>query len=121
MSNFAILNKTAHKDTKVITDRSADLGDKVKFVMTFPLEFRNVQSNYPIFFIKDGDTGQFYPIALFGFEKDENLFLSDAGWDASYIPMMVKRQPFLIGFQGDADTPDAQKMPWCLLIWTTPE
>jgi hypothetical protein len=109
MSNFAILNKTAHKDTKVITDRSPDLGDKVKFVMTFPLEFRNVQSNYPIFFIKDGDTGQFYPIALFGFEKDENLFLSDAGWDASYIPMMVKRQPFLIGFQGDADTPDTQK------------
>ena len=58
---------------------------------------RNVQACYPIFFIKDGATGQFYPAAVFGFDENENLFLSDQGWDASYIPMMIRRHPFLIG------------------------
>ena len=38
-------------------------------------------------------------IAVFGFEDKENLFLSDAGWDASYIPLTIRREPFLIGFQ----------------------
>ncbi|MBT5387196.1 MAG: SapC family protein [Porticoccaceae bacterium] len=107
MSNYQVLNKTAHADTKVITERSAEYGDNVKFAMTFPLEFRNIQSNYPIFFSKDGDTGQFYPVALFGFEEKENLFLSDSGWDATYIPMMIQRQPFLIGFQGPEEEKNA--------------
>jgi hypothetical protein len=36
---------------------------------------------------------------MFGLEKNENLFLTEQGWDASYIPLMIERGPFLIGFQ----------------------
>ncbi|MFT7526052.1 MAG: hypothetical protein ACI9LY_001197 [Arenicella sp.] len=106
MTNYVLLSDTDHANLKVVTTRSADYGDNVKYVMTFPFEFRNVQSSYPIFFQKDSETGGFFPLVLFGFENDENLFLSDKGWDASYIPIMIKRQPFLIGFQQDADNPD---------------
>ena len=67
--------------------------------MTFPFEFRNVQACYPILFRKSGE-GEFTPVALFGFEKDENLFLNESGWDANYIPVMIKKEPFLIGTQG---------------------
>ena len=111
MSNYVILTKVAHKDTKVILDRSADYGDKVKIALTFPPEFRNVQACYPIFFIKDGETGQFYPAAVFGFEENENLFLSDQGWDASYIPMMIRRHPFLIGYQPGPNGEAAEDNP----------
>jgi hypothetical protein len=109
MSNYVILNSSAHAKTQVITDRGADYGDNVKYALTFPFEFRNIQSCYPIFFSKDGDTGQFYPIALFGLANNENLFLDESGWDATYIPMMIERHPFLIGYQaapgeGDNDT-----------------
>ena len=55
MSNYVILSKVDHKDTKVILDRSGACGDKVKIALTFPPEFRNVQACYPIFFIKDGE------------------------------------------------------------------
>jgi hypothetical protein len=55
------------------------------------------------FFTKNPETGEFYPIALFGFEAGENLFLNDSGWEASYIPMMIERQPFMIGYQEQAD------------------
>jgi hypothetical protein len=53
----------------------------------------------PIFFSKGNNEGEFISIALLGFENNENLFLDNAGWNASYIPMMVQRQPFSIGFQ----------------------
>ena len=42
---------------------------------------------------------QSFPIVLFGFEEGENLFLTEHGWNARYIPIMIQRQPFSIGFQ----------------------
>jgi hypothetical protein len=41
-----------------------------------------------------------YPVALFGFQAGENLFLDEKGWHARYVPAMVRRQPFLIAFEG---------------------
>lgn len=103
MSDYVLLNNSAHKDLRVITTRSESYGDNVMHAMTFPMEFRDVQSSYPIFFCKDSESGQFYPAALFGLEQNQNLFLTEGGWDASYIPMMIKRHPFLIGYQADSE------------------
>jgi hypothetical protein len=66
------------------------------YTMTFPAEFRNVQAHYPIVFGKSQD-GKFTPLALFGFREKQNLFLREGKWDASYLPMMLERVPFLIG------------------------
>jgi hypothetical protein len=103
MANIQILNNIDHKDLKVITERSAALGDNVWYAVTFPAEFRNLQRHYPIFFIKNPDTGEFQAAAMFGVEEGENLFLDEGGWNASYIPLNVMRQPFLIGFQEKSD------------------
>ena len=102
MTNHVLLNNVDHKDLKVITTRSADYGDNKQCAITFFWEFRSVQAHYPIFFTKDAGTGEFVAVAMFGFEDKENLFLSDAGWDAKYIPLSIKREPFLIGQQQSA-------------------
>ena len=99
MPNIQILNNVDHKNLRVITERSAEYGDNQWFAPTFAHEFRNLQSHYPIVFTKNPDTGQFQAVALLGFEVDENLFLTEDGWDAMYIPLSIVRQPFLIGFQ----------------------
>jgi hypothetical protein len=99
MANHVLLNNIAHKNVRVITERSERYGDNVMFAITFPLEFRSVQADYPIFFHKNNQTGQFHAIALFGFKDKENLFLGKGGWDAGYIPLTITRQPFLIGLQ----------------------
>jgi hypothetical protein len=99
MAKFELLNNVDHKDLRVITSRSKELGDNVWYVPTFTHEFRNVQKYYPIFFTKNADTGKFQAVAMFGFEDRENLFLDANGWDAAYIPMSIMRQPFLIGLQ----------------------
>ncbi|QBF84240.1 multidrug transporter [Shewanella maritima] len=98
MSQHVLLNSVEHQNIKIDTRHSGELGDNVWFSVTFPIEFRSVQAHYPIFFNKDTN-GQFYPVALFGFQQQENLFLTEQGWDASYVPLTVRRQPFLIGQQ----------------------
>ncbi|MCW8107440.1 SapC family protein [Alteromonas ponticola] len=99
MATIERLNNVSHKDLKVNTQRSAQLGDNVMFSLSFPSEFRSAQAYYPIVFHKDADTGQLYPVVLFGFQQQENLFLTDDKWDAGYIPLNVARQPFSIGLQ----------------------
>jgi hypothetical protein len=99
MKNHVLLNNVDHKDLKVITGHSAELGDNVQCATTFSWEFRSIQAHYPIFFSKNGESEEYTAVTMFGFENGENLFLSDSGWDASYIPLSIRREPFLIGFQ----------------------
>ena len=107
MAKHELLNNIDHKDLKIKTERSETLGDGVMYCGTFPFEFRNLQAHYPIFFHRDATTDKFHSVALFGLESKENLFLTPKGWDASYVPMAMEMQPFLIGFQGGA-TGDGQ-------------
>jgi hypothetical protein len=111
MTNHVLLNNIDHGNLRIITSRSAALGDNVMCAPTFYLEFRNVQAHYPIFFRKEQGSGRFQPVAMFGFEDQENLFLDDDGWDATYIPLTIERQPFLIGFQQRRESGEARKKP----------
>ena len=101
MANPVLLNNIEHKDLRVITRHGRDLGDSHPYVQTFAGEFRLLQAHYPIVFTKAADDQPFEPVALFGFENDENLFLTDSGWDATTIPLLVERLPFLIGKHGE--------------------
>jgi hypothetical protein len=100
MSRTVQLNNVDHKELRVDTGHGAALGDAVMWAITFPAEFRNVQANYPIVFGKSAD-GEFQPLALFGFTDGQNLFLYDDRWVATYIPLTIERQPFLIGRSAD--------------------
>ncbi|MDO3382036.1 SapC family protein [Gilvimarinus algae] len=99
MTKHVLLNNIAHKDLKVITRHSPDYGDNISAVLTFPTEFADVQREYPILLRKDDTTGDFQAVALLGLAKNDNLFLEDGGWQASYVPAIMARGPFLIGFQ----------------------
>ncbi|MYM73847.1 peptidase [Duganella sp. FT109W] len=101
MPNPVLLNNIDHKDLRVITRRGAAYGDQLMAVPTFPAEFRDVQACYPIVFRKTTDGLGFEPLVLFGFQDGENLFLQGERWDAPYVPMMLERQPFLIGLAGN--------------------
>src|SRR5688572_1624292 len=99
MTRHVMLNNIQHKNLRVITRPGAQFGDQVGMVLTFPTEFAEVQRDYPIFFRKDPATGEFSSLALLGLSKDENLYLDGDRWDAGYLPGVIARGPFLIGFQ----------------------
>src|SRR5262245_11127360 len=99
MARHVMLNNITHRDLRVITRFGAEFGDNVGTVPTFPTEYADILREYPIFFRKDPQSGEYQSVALLGFTKDENLFLEDGRWNASYVPAVIARGPFLIGFQ----------------------
>ncbi len=111
MTKHVLLNNVDHKDLRVITTRSAEYGDNKQCAITFFWEFRSIQAHYPIFFTKDEGSGEYSAVAMFGFVDRENLFLSDTGWEASYVPLTIRREPFLIGFQQPAAGGGAENEP----------
>lgn len=94
-----MLSNVTHKDLRVITRYGAEFGDQVGTMLTFPTEYADLQREYPIFFRKDPASGEYHSVALLGFAKNENLFLEQDRWHADYVPGLVVRGPFLIGFQ----------------------
>jgi hypothetical protein len=95
-----LLNSVEHGDLRVVTRRGARYGDAVMAAVTFAAEFRNVQACYPIVFQKQATGTGFQALALFGWQEGENLFLDGERWDATYVPLSIERQPFLVGFDG---------------------
>ena len=97
MTQYVALDKEAHRDLRVRTEASADLGDDVMATMTVPIEFRQVQGHFPILFRRETGSDDFIALALFGFEQHENLFLESGRWDARYRPWSLVIRPFLVG------------------------
>ena len=112
MTRLVMLNNIQHKDLRVITSRhGSQFGDNVGTVLTFPTEYADVQREYPIFFRKDAKTGDYTSVALLGFAKDENLFLAGDRWEAAYVPGIIARGPFLIGFQEREEGGELRREP----------
>jgi hypothetical protein len=103
MSSHVTLSSKEHRDIRIRGGASAELGDAVMACITVPSEFRRVQNEFPILFRRDLESGRFSALVLFGFENGENLFLQDGRWDASYRPLALSIQPFLIGWAQDRD------------------
>lgn len=95
-----LLNNIQHKDLRVITQRGARWGDDFMSAPATVDEFRQLQAHYPIVFQPDGKGG-FVPTVLFGLQEGRNLFLTEQGWDADYLPLSVQRLPFSIGIADD--------------------
>lgn len=110
MTRHVMLNNIEHKDLRVMARYGKEFG-AAGSVPAFPTEFAEIQRDYPIFFRKDPGTGEFAAIALLGFTREENLFLEGDRWDASYIPGVVARGPFLIGFQERQEGGDLRREP----------
>jgi len=98
MANHDILDNKNHKDLKVITHFDNDFSENVNSALIFPAEIKAAQRDYPILFIKNPETGQFQSVVLLGLVAGENLYIND-GWQASYIPAMITKGPFIIGFE----------------------
>lgn len=103
MTRHALLDNVTHKHLRVIPGYRPGQGFEVNAARVFPSEFGQLQAEYPIVFNQDADKGQFQPLALLGLADRENLYLTPEGWDARYVPLSIRRQPFLIGFRQSTD------------------
>src|SRR5262245_51065996 len=111
MARHVLLNNVEHKNLRVNTRSENQYASVTGSVITVPTEFADVQREYPIFFRKDPNSGEYTAIALLGFTRDENLYLEGGRWDAAYIPGIIARGPFLIGFQERQDGSELRREP----------
>jgi len=97
VNRLVTLNNRAHRhvriDTRKVQAQSADL----HLAPVGLSEFLKLCVQYPIVLTKNGETGQFVCVALFGFTPRENLFWTEGRFEALYTPLQIARQPFFLG------------------------
>jgi hypothetical protein len=101
MNRLVALNSAAHRQLRVDQAQVLAQASRLNMLPVVLGEFLKLCVHYPIVLTKNGSTGQFTCIALFGFEKHENLFWKQNRWDALYVPLHVSRQPFFLGADQD--------------------
>ena len=111
MSKHELLNNQDHKALTINLDMSNEMGNNTMHALAFPFEFKELQAHYPIFFRKEASSDNYSAVALLGFEKGENLFIKNNNWQVSYIPAVIERDPFLIGYQQTEESGALIKKP----------
>jgi hypothetical protein len=96
MVNRVPLDNVDHQALRVVARQSAAHGAAVNQLLVVPPEFDEVQREYPILFRKDKE-GAFHAVAILGFDREENLFLDEDGWQGRYLPAVLRRGPFFLG------------------------
>jgi hypothetical protein len=111
MTQHVLLDNVTHKNLRVDRRYDAGRGFDHNIARVFPVELGILQAEYPLFFLKNTESGNFEPVALLGFEEGENLFLGGDRWLARSQPLSIQRQPFLIGFQEQASGGIPERAP----------
>ncbi len=92
--NIMPLNIQRHKEMRIKPIKDFKFFENIHIVSVMAHEFSRCASIYPIVFLKDKE--EFRPVALLGFKEGKNLFVKDGKWEASYIPAIVRRYPFVL-------------------------
>lgn len=103
-----LLNNLDHAELGVRMGHGADFGDDLNQLPIFPAEFEEAQRDYAIVFRRD-DQG-LRAVVLLGFDARENLFLSNGGWQARYVPAIQRRGPLSIEYRGDHANAEPEPM-----------
>ncbi|WDF74964.1 SapC family protein [Novosphingobium sp. KACC 22771] len=96
MANFVPLDFAEHRSLRLATGYSASLGDGLGMVGAVPTEIAALANSYPLFFRRSPVTGAYELGVMLGFAAEENLFLVDEGWDAAYVPLVRRCEPFAV-------------------------
>ena len=103
MTDIQALNSETHRDLRVTTERGAEYGEDIHIVPIVADELRNLVLEYPVILVKDPDSGKFELCAMLGFEQGENLFLRGNDWNATYVPIHIRRRPFSLSYTAEKD------------------
>lgn len=88
------ISQQKHSQTKIKVNNTFAQAKNQNLTLLTAQEFALASREYVIAFIKDSETGQFRPVALLGLTKEENLFYSEDGWKAGYVPQNLQAYPF---------------------------
>lgn len=102
--NIQPLSSEAHRNWSVSVEDYAF----VSHIISSPLlatEIPFASAEFPVVFSATQREGEYIPLALMGLKEGENLMLTESGqFSTRYIPAFIRRYPFILGGDKDADT-----------------
>lgn len=98
------LDSTKHRGTACGPLGDFGFAARAQLASVMVNEFVSCAAHYPIVFVEQ--EGLHRPVALFGFEQEENLFVEPGSgeWDAAYVPAILRRYPFALVRAGEENT-----------------
>ncbi|TPH19367.1 SapC family protein [Litorilituus lipolyticus] len=94
MTNIIPLHNEVHKDIKVSTHNDFSRFKAQHLIPVVVQEFSAMATEFPIVFVKNGDTGQFLPVAMMGLTEGVNLYCQQKDFDSAVLPMNFQTAPF---------------------------
>lgn len=95
-----VLDREQHKGLR-LKPADARFSAKNQAVPVVAAEFPEACMEYPIVFVKGADGG-WLALALTGLEANANAFVDAKGqWNARYVPLSVRRYPFILAEGAD--------------------
>ncbi|MFA0813347.1 SapC family protein [Microbulbifer epialgicus] len=101
MASITVVDNKRHRDIRVFCEPKLSPQDGLGYVQVFPSELDAAHKEYPIFLKKNSVTGRFFLAALLSSDLHKNDFLIEGKWYSRYVPLVVRRGPFIIGRSGE--------------------
>jgi hypothetical protein len=97
LTSLGLLNADRHRDVRIMPGPDMAWARRLNHAQIGLSETGVAASDYPLLFMKDGESGRFRLVALFGFRPDANVFVLNGQWQATYWPMQAMAAPFHLG------------------------
>ncbi|MFD2165040.1 SapC family protein [Thalassotalea euphylliae] len=96
MPQLHALNSKAHGALKVV-DNADLLFAKSNHILPLRVsEVGQASTSFPVFLMKDGNSGLWRLTVVTSFERGSNLFVADNQWHANYKPTAMQAFPFFL-------------------------
>lgn len=90
------LAPSTHKGLKVRQTGNIEHIAKNHIAKVYSPEYTKAGLEYPIVFIKDPETQEFFSVVIWGMEPGENLFMKEGKWTGGFLPVSVRCYPFTV-------------------------
>ena len=112
MTKVIVLNNIDHKDVKVDTQLKST--EQVNLSLVYATEIAELHKEFPLVFYKHPDNEQTQLHAILGLAKDENLFIKDSEWITRFVPALLARGPFSLGYKKPESSEQKQDPVICI-------
>lgn len=96
MAELTELKSDIHKDWKVAPDCAMKVAQTQHILNVKVTEVGKAVSNFPIFFTKMSERGDWAISAMTSLEVNNNLFVNDGQWEGTYLPTGLQSYPFFL-------------------------
>lgn len=96
MAELVELNSSTHKTLKVVDSAELDYAASQHILNVRVAEVGQAVTSFPVFLMKDVNSGYWKLSAITSFEAGSNLFVQDNQWQAVFKPSQLQTYPFFL-------------------------